>query len=171
MKQLGWSIVPFLLLVACAALFVLATSQSLPGIVASHYGVSGRADGFMPRATYVWFMLVIVALVPLALALIPLRLFRNPSARINIPDREYWLAPQRRTATIEYLSRQAVRFATMLLVFLCYAHWLVVRANKLAPPKLPSDWFVGGLVVFLVATLVWVVALIGHFRNASLRDT
>jgi serine/threonine-protein kinase len=167
MKQLGWSIVPFLLLVACAALFVLGTSQSLPRIVASHFGVSGRADGFMPRVFYVWFMLVIVALVPLILALIPLQVFRNPNARINLPNREYWLAPERSAATIEYLSRQALRFATMLLAFLCYAHWLVVRANKATPPHLTSNWFIGGLVVFLVATLAWIVSLIGHFRIGS----
>lgn len=164
-KQPGWSIVPFLLLVACAALFVLATSQSLPGIVASHFGASGRADGSMPRAAYVGFMLVIVALVPLVLALVPLQVFRNPNARLNLPDPEYWLAPGRRAATIEYLSRQAVRFSTMLLVFLCYAHWLVVRANEATPPNLASHWFIGGLVVFLAATLAWVVSLVAHFRN------
>jgi uncharacterized membrane protein len=157
--------VPFLLLVACAALFVLGTSQSLPDIVAAHFGASGRANGFMPRVAYVWLMLGIVALVPLLLALIPIQAIRNPDARINLPNREYWLAPERRAATIEYLSRQAVRFSTMLLAFLCYAHWLVVRANDAASPDLPSHWFIGGLVVFLVATLVWVVSLIGHFGN------
>lgn len=165
MKQQGWSIVPFLVLVACAALFVLGTSQSLPNVVASHFDSSGNANGFMPRSVYVWFMLVIVALVPLVLALVPLRAFRNPNTRINLPNREHWLAPERRTETIETLSQQAVRFSTMLLAFLCYAHWLVIQANKTAPPNLSSRWFIGGLVVFLVATLFWAVSFIGRFRN------
>lgn len=157
--------VPFLLLDACAALFVLRTSQSLPGIVASHFGASGQANGFMPRVDYVWFMLFIVVLVPLVLAIIPIQVFRNPSARMKLPNREYWLAPERRPRSIEYLSQQTVRFATMLLVFLCYTHWLVVRANQATPPALATHWFIGGLVVFLVATLIWVASLIGHFRN------
>lgn len=167
MKHQGKFIAPFLVLVTCAALFVWATSQSLPAIVASHFDSIGNANGFMPRSAYVWFMLVIVALVPLILALMPLRAFHDPNARINLPNREYWLALERRAETIDYLSRQALRFSTMLLAFLCYAHWLVVQANKVAPPNLSSRWFVGGLVVFLAATLVWAVSFIGRFRNVS----
>lgn len=119
----------------------------------------------MPREVYVWFMLAIVALVPLVLAVLPIQAFRNPNARINLPNREYWLAPERRAETIEILSRQSVRFSTMLLAFLCYVHWLVIQANQTVLPTLSSQWFVGGLVVFLVAMLVWVVSFIGRFRN------
>lgn len=155
----------FLLLLTCAALFVVATGQSLPGVVASHFDAAGDANGFMARSTYVPFMFVIVVLVPLALAIIPQQMFRNPRVRINLPNRDYWLAPERRAETVEFLSRQAVRFSTILLAFLCYVHWLVIQANKSVPPKLSSQWLVAGLVVFLVATLVWVVALVGRFRN------
>lgn len=28
-----------------------------------------------------------------------------------------------------------------------------------------SQWFVAGLVFFLIATLTWVLSMIGHFRN------
>lgn len=161
----GWSMVPFLALVACAALFVWVTGRALPDVVASHFGASGQANGFMPRGIYVSLMLAIVAFVPLVLVVVPLQAFRNPDARINLPNREYWLAPERRAETIETLSRQSARFSTLLLIFLCYAHWLVIQANKTVPPILSSFWFVGGLVVFLIATLVWAVSLIGRFRN------
>ncbi|MGZ5801622.1 MAG: DUF1648 domain-containing protein [Burkholderiaceae bacterium] len=165
--QQGGAIVPFLALVACAALFVFGTSQSLPNIVASHFGSTGQANGCMPRAVYMWFMIAIVAGSPLFTVFIQLRAFRKSNARLNIPNREYWLASSRRAETIEYLSRQSVRFSIMLMTFLCYAHWLVVQANKTVPTILPSKPFFGGLVVFLAATLVWVISLVGHFRNVQ----
>ena len=157
--------VPFLALVACAALFVWLTGRALPNVVASHFGAAGLANGLMPRDAYVVVMLAIVALVPLLLAVVPILAFRNPRARINLPNRGYWLAPERRGETIEVLSRQALRFSTLLLGFLCYAHWLVLEANRVVPPRLSSGWFAGGLVVFLAATLVWAVSLIARFRN------
>jgi uncharacterized membrane protein len=164
-NQRGHSLVPSLALVACAVLFVWVTSLTLPSVVASHFGASGEANGFMPRQFYVWLMLAIFAAVVLALVVLPNRIFRNPDARINLPNREYWLAAERRAETIEILSRQSVRFSAMLLVFLCYAHWLVVLANAVSPPRLSSPWFVGGLVVFMLATLAWVISLLGRFRN------
>ena len=164
-KQQGASIVPFLVLVAGAALFVLATSQSLPTIVVSLFDSLGRPNGMMPRSGYTGIMLVVVAIVPLLLVLMPLQVFRKSNAHLNLPNKEYWLAPERRAETIDYLSRQAIRFSSMLLAFLCYAHWLVVKANQITPPTLSSRWFIGGLVVFLVATLVWVVSLMGHFQR------
>lgn len=165
----GWSMAPFLAWVACAELFILVTSLALPDVVASHFGASGKANGFMPRVIYMWLMLAIVAFIPLVLVVVPLQAFRNPNARINLPNSEYWLAPERRAETIETLSRQSVRFSTLLLAFLCYAHWLVIQANKTAPPGLSSRWFFGGLAVFLVATLVWATSLIRGYSQITKR--
>jgi Protein of unknown function (DUF1648) len=163
--QRGSSSVLLLILVAGAAFFVWVTSRSLPEVVASHFGASGVASGFMPRAFYVRFILAFVVGLPLALVFLPSLAFSNPKARFNLPNREYWLAPDRRTETIEFLRQHLARFGLMLVVFLCYAHWLVVRANTVVPPSLSSPWFIGGLGVFLVSALVWAKVFVGRFRN------
>ena len=41
---------------------------------------------------------------------------RNPNAVINLPHRDYWLAPERRPATFEFIRRQMMRFGTAMLV-------------------------------------------------------
>lgn len=161
----GATSAPFLALVACAAVYVAWSGQALPAMVASHFGAGGEADGFMPRLPYIGFMLVIVVLVPTLVGLLPGRAFRSSGARLHLPNADYWLASGRREATIRLLSRQLRRFAMLLLAFLCYAHGLVVEANQSTPPVLPSTWFIGGLAVFLTATLVWVLSLVTHFRN------
>ena len=151
-------------LVACAGLFVWLSGLSMPLFVASHFGISGAADAFMPRVSYMRFMLGIVVLLPLALVYLPNLALRLPGARINLPHRDYWLAAERRAETIEYLQRHSVRFGCTLLAFLCYVHWLVVRANAATPPGLAAAWFVGGLVAFLAVMLVWTIALFMRFR-------
>lgn len=50
-------------------------------------------------------------------------------------------------------------------VFLCYIHWLVVRANTLVPPSLAALWAMGGMVLFVIGALVWTRVLLQHFRN------
>ena len=126
---------------------------------------SGVANGFMPRAHYVRFMHAFIVALPLVLAYLPALSLNSPKARINLPNREYWLAPVRRAETIKVLREHMVRVAALLVVFLSYVHWLVVRANMVVPPSLPAPWFFGGLLVFVLSVLVWAGLFIGHFRN------
>lgn len=154
----------FLVLLVCAAAFVWWSSRQLPELVASHFDSAGRVNGHMPRAAYLALMLAITVVVPLMLVVIPRAAFTRPGARINLPNREYWLAPERRAATIRFLARQTSAFAWIVVLFLCYVQWLVVRANSLTPPALNSRALTSALVVFLVSTLGWIVWLIGRFR-------
>lgn len=156
---------PLMFLVVCAALFIWFTSDSLPATVASHFGASGMANGFMPRAFYVRFMLTLTVLLPLGLTSLTNLTLRISETRLNLPNREYWLAPERRDETVEYLRQQNVRFGYMLAVFLCYVHWLVLRANAVTPPTLSTPGIVAGLIVFAVSVIFWSINFIGHFRN------
>ena len=154
---------PFLILLICAALFIGVSSLSLPERVASHFVASGVANGFMPRTFYVRFMLFFALVLPSGLMLLTNLTLRASEARMNLPHREYWLAPERRDETIEYLRQQNVRISFILTVFLCYVHWLVERANELTPPHLSSLGIIGGLVVLLVFIVIWAIKFFGHF--------
>ena len=153
-----------LLVTACAAAFVWISTASLPDMVASHFGPSGAANGFMPRLSYVHFMLVIVVVLPIAAGLLPGLLLQVPGIRINLPNRDYWLASPRRGATIAALQQQMAGVAVLLVLFLAYVHWLTIRANQASPPTLPGNWFVGGLIVLAAAIAVAIGVLIRRFR-------
>ena len=155
----------FVLVIAAAAGFVWLTGQRMPPLVAAHFGVTGAANGYMARPSYLKFMMVFVVLLPLALTVAMGWALRIPGARINLPDRDYWLAPERRTATIAVLLQYMRVFGTALVVFLCYVHWLVVQANDVQPPALDNRWMVGGLLIFLALVIGWTVALRRRFRR------
>jgi uncharacterized membrane protein len=146
-------------------LFVWLTSGGLPAVVASHFALGGAANGFMPRAAYIVFMVTVTVLVPALIALSGRVIEALPVARINLPNRDHWLAPERRAETLATLSARSVAFAALLAVFLCFVHWLVLQANRLQPPRLDESSFIVGLVLFALATAVWLTLLFMRFRR------
>ena len=105
-----------------------------------------------------------MVLLPLALNFLIGRVLKLPNTRINIPHREYWLAPERRADTVGKLQRHMNFFGVLLAVFLCYVHWQVVQANTRSPPVLDNGRFSTGLATFMVALVVWIVVLRRNFR-------
>src|SRR5678816_209797 len=102
----------------------------------------------MRRATYTLLMLGLVILVPSLVAATNLLVRVLPPQFVNLPNKRYWLAPERRAASLEALGGLGLRFAIALAVFLCFVHWLVVQANTVQPPRLSEPWFLASLAVF-----------------------
>jgi hypothetical protein len=150
-------------LLALAAGFVLFTAGPLPVVVASHFGAGGGANGFMPRDAYVMFMLALVVGLPTLLTGLAALVRLLPVERINLPDRDYWLAPERQEETVAYLERHGARLAAVLAVFLCFVHWLVVKANVVQPARFPEPLFYAGVAVFATALALWLAGFLVHF--------
>lgn len=148
-----------------AIAFVLGTGDSLPPMVATHFIAGGAANGFMPLAMYFGFTITVLVGLPLFIALLSGSITLLPTRFINLPDREYWLAPERQADTLLYLRKQGHRFGLLLILFLCFIHWLVVVANAYNPPHFPESWFFIGLTLFLISLAFWVGRFIFYFRR------
>jgi serine/threonine-protein kinase len=124
----------------------------------------------MSRNAYLGFMLVGVVVIPL-LIVVPQRLVRTISPRlINVPNRDYWLAPERIESTLDYLRNHAVWFAALLGAFMCFVHWEVVQANMRRPVRLVAEPFFVGIAVYVASVLVWIGAMVVHFRRIPDRE-
>lgn len=156
-----------LLATAAAALFVSVTGRSLPDTVASRFDASGVADSFMSRGGYLTVMLAIVILLPLIMAFASRWIARLPEDAINIPNKAYWLSPERRSGSLAFISAWLQWCSVGVAAFLCYVHWLVVRGNAMTPPRLENGLLYGSLAVAAVALGIGVVALIARFRRVA----
>jgi hypothetical protein len=123
----------FLAALAATAAFIFATASGLPDRVGTHFGPGGGADGWMTRDGYRLYMLAFVLLfVPFIVAMVGVLPRVFPRA-VNLPNRDYWLAPERREATFAFLAGHACGFGVLTLTLLAGVHWLLLDANRASP--------------------------------------
>jgi hypothetical protein len=158
------SAAPLLLLVLIgAASFMLFSGQSLPPVVASHFAAAGNADGFMPRNGYLGLMISVSLGIPLLVALCSGLLRFVPPFMVSLPNRDYWVAPERKEKTYAFLRNHGIYLSVLVALFLCFIHWVVLQANAVEPPQLSLPLFVSGSAGFLIAVGIWIAVLFAHF--------
>ncbi|HMK87859.1 MAG TPA: DUF1648 domain-containing protein [Steroidobacteraceae bacterium] len=158
-------LVSIALLLAAASLVVFSLAQGLPERVAVHYDAAGDANGYMTRKAFRTFMLMYTLCMPLFVVLVAGLLPRLlPTSMVNIPNRSYWLAPERAKDSLAFLSEQWIWFGCILLVFLTSTDWMIVKANGSSPPHLATAEFLRLLVLFLIALGGWTVRMFRRFR-------
>lgn len=144
-------------LIACSAALVLATTAGLPPLVASHFAADGRANGWMSREAYAWMMALMSLVTPYAVWGAAAWLPRRWPRLVNLPFRDYWLAPERREATLARLGRMGLWMGLLSAALIAGIHVEVVLANRRVPPAAGDGmlWVLGPFVVAIVALVVW----------------
>jgi uncharacterized membrane protein len=164
-------IAPIIALALCYALFfgyVISSYASLPAHVASHFGINGQPNGWMSRDTCVGFTLGLGILMPAFIVGTMAVTGRIPVSFVNLPNRDYWLAPARRKATSTVLLHFALWFACMNVLFVTGLHWLIIQSNT--PGGKPHLSGVGMALVlggFLAGTGIWAIFLRRHFSQIT----
>lgn len=148
-----------------AAGFVYLTTDPAAGPIASHFDGTGHADAYMASGYYRMFMIFFAAIFPLIMVVMIAGMPRLFPGITNIPNRDYWFAPQQRAETLLFLEKHALVFGCMLVLFICGVHWLVLLANHRTPPQLANGPFLILLVVFMAAVFIWLARLMRRFRK------
>ena len=133
-------------------------------VCASHFDASGNADSFISRSNYLFFMILLITLTSLFIGGLGKFVTSLPEESINLPNRSYWLSPERKVESLKYISNWLQLFSAGIAVFLCYVHWLVVQANSTESKQLESTHLYIGLGVMLVALIVGIISMISRFR-------
>lgn len=153
----------FFLFLGVVALFVWWSSGAMPESVASHFGPDGVANDFMSRQAYAGFMVALILVVPSLVFLASRLASRLPVARINLPNKAYWLAPERQSASLASLGSfgAVVAYATALL--LCVVHAMVVQANRAQPSHLDVAPVVAVVGLFFAVLVIATVVFLRRF--------
>jgi uncharacterized membrane protein len=160
--KFSWAVFIGMLLIA--ALFVNRTSNELPPLVAVHFDDAGRATSFIASGRYRVFVLLFTVALPIALVAIMTSAYSR-ATDFKLPNREYWLAPQRIARTRSFLVVHGIWFGTMLVGLMCFMHWLVLDANRQEPPQLSNQALFIGLLVLLGCMVTWIGTLMVAFRR------
>ncbi|MBK1702405.1 DUF1648 domain-containing protein [Thiococcus pfennigii] len=136
----------------------------LPERVAIHFAWGGAADGWASRLDATRLTLALDTLLFLTFWFAPALLRRTPARWVNLPNRTYWLSPERREATIARLGQRLWTFGTALFLFLLAAGLLTLEANRADPVRLDEPLFLAALAAFLAYTLYWTLTLVRDLR-------
>ena len=154
----------FVALVAVAVVQSIVYYPQLPDQVASHFGSNGQPNGWSSKTVFIIIDLATVALMTLVFLFLPKSLSRFSDSAISLPNKDYWLAPERREKTYVMIQDQMCWFGAATLVFLIGVFQLVIEAN-LNPPATLSSGFMFLLIAYLAYTGWWVVMLISKFAR------
>jgi uncharacterized membrane protein len=139
----------FLALLICVFEIVRLWSITPPEM-AAHFNVQGIPDRFVAKTEFFWFQVQTLAVV-VGVSLLPqVLILLLPASLINMPHREYWLAPERRDDTLNRLSSfGAVMFAVILLAVQA-AFELAAYANLQTPIRYNAQW----MFLFMIGSII-----------------
>jgi len=135
----------------------------LPAKMASHFDGAGRPNDWMAKgvfmAVYAGLIFGLAGIMILTALLIP----KMPRFLVNLPHKEYRLAPQRRRQTLGCLPRSMFWFTDATLAFLIAVMQLTFHANLQPQPALGATfWVVTG--AYTAVIVVWAICYYRRFR-------
>jgi serine/threonine-protein kinase len=139
----------------------------LPARMASHFAASGMPNGWMTKSQF--FITYAMVFLP-ALAVefwVARRIAKKPDAKINLPNKEYWLAPERRAETFAYFESFFAWYGCAFLALLVFAMGLAMHSNLDPLPELPTGPIASALVAFVLFNLAAVIAMLRRFSDPT----
>jgi hypothetical protein len=167
----GAMLPPFIVFGALYATLLLALFHSADRLrqnVASHFGINGSANGWMSRGWYLVFTALFPLLLAGILAGVGAWIKTIPSKFVNIPNRDYWLAPERRDFLSRMLIRRLMWLASLITLLTAGLHALTLAANRVNPPLLDNGRLMVVVIGFLILLFLWIVSLL--MRLADTRE-
>jgi uncharacterized membrane protein len=159
------ALVVFVLICGALALDIAHYLPLVPDPLASHFGFSGRPNGWTSHFRMIAGLAVLILLFA---AIFATTFFfdRVPDRLISLPHKAYWLAPERREATLLYVSAWLRWFLVLTLAFITLVVGLTLRANMHTPPQL-SVAAPGMLIIYLIIAVTMVVTLIMRLHRPA----
>lgn len=136
---------------------------ALPGKIASHFNAAGEADGWMSKNGFFIFEGVILLLILAEFTVLPFLIKKMPDSLINLPNKDFWLARDRRDETFAAIGEYFDWFSILLLSLFITVNHIVFRAN-IQGENLSSTamWLILG--AFFAFTIFWLVKFFRRFK-------
>jgi uncharacterized membrane protein len=137
--------------------------SELPPRMASHFGASGEPNGWTSREDFFGTVALIGGGTSALLLFLPLLLSVIPPELINLPNREYFLAQERRADTVARLGGFMAWLGVATTALIALVLELSIEANLRQGP-LDNGAFILGMGVYALAITATLVAVYRAFR-------
>jgi uncharacterized membrane protein len=153
----------FLVLAAYAAIHFSSYYSQLPGVVASHFDARGVANGWQVKSAFFGTFIGVGVLAAVIGFGVPRIIAALPAQLINLPNKDFWLAPEHLAMTLEFLSTYFAWFgcAIYLILILTFDYALQSNLHPENRPDVSRMWYI--LAGFGAFMIVWITRLLMRF--------
>lgn len=155
----------FFLLIIGSFLQMLYFWPLMPDLMASHFNGTGQANGWAPRVGFFILYSGLIVLLFITFRIFPRLLKRFPDNLINLPNKNYWLAPEHREATFTVIEKQMTLFGNATVMLIIGTMQLVFRANVNGSHRISGETMWIMLAAYILISIVWTVQFIRKFKN------
>jgi uncharacterized membrane protein len=136
----------------------------LPARVAVHFGAGGAANGWGTKDSFVTTLAATYCVLVIVFGALPFLFRLIPDSMINLPNKDYWLSPERREETYDRLTNQVLLIGGLTLLLIDTIFYLCFQANMSEKPSLNPDllWILLG--VFFAVTIAWTIRMLRGYR-------
>lgn len=135
---------------------------NLPGKIATHFNAFGEADGWMLKQNFLILESTVLLFILAEFTLLPHLIEKMPDSLINLPNKKYWLAEDRRGATFAVIRTYFEWFSVALFTLFIGINQLVFRANLNRENLSPESWLMIG--AFLIFVILWSIKFVRQFK-------
>lgn len=148
-------------LLGVAATIIMA--RYLPERVATHFSFSGAPNAWSSNLTNTIFFCAMFLVMNLLFLAIPWLLRKLPVSLINMPNRDYWLAPERREQSVRRMGVYMAVFAVGMNLFMIAVESTTFAANRSMVPLSPVSIIAIG-AAFFIFMILWIIRFVRAFR-------
>lgn len=148
---------------AAGILLTVALAFFSPDLVAIHFNAAGVPDGWASKWMNALFFSGLFLFLNLVYGGLPALIRKIPVSLINVPNREYWFAPERKESAFKIVALFLAELAVFTNLFLAGIQIILFYANKTGRAASPLAFYglMGAMFVFIV---FWIIHLIRAFR-------
>ncbi len=154
----------FIALIALSVLQSFYYYPQMPEIVASHYDSIGEPNGWSKKTGFFALYLLILLMNAVIFIFAPRWIASCANFGLTIPNRKYWLTPERVQQTRLFFQQQMLIMGLVNLAFAIDVAQMLIQANLEPQPRLGDNIF-WALFVYLLAFSVWLIHFFLRFRK------
>ena len=151
----------FLVIILLCGIETARMWMTAPAQMAAHFDAQGIPNRFAPKEQLFAFQIQLELMMVGLGTLLQILLRAVPANLMNIPNRAYWLAPERRKETVERVSSFSGILFGFILLTVQAAFEITIAANLQTPIVFNAPlmlFFIAGdffAILILLAWLMW----------------
>ncbi len=129
----------------------------LPETIASHFNASGQADGFASKVSFFIFEGVLVVVLLSVFLSMSKILSKLPVSAINLPNKDYWLSPDRSEQTFAAFRGFFTWLSVIIVGLFIAINQIALTANVMKKdPSVTQFWISLGIFFVMDAVLIFI---------------